>query len=151
MGEKEMEELHPDELVPVKFQGPLLSPPKELTAPLLPFQTEGMSWMYNQEVCTEVKGGILADEMGMGKTLQSITVILKHKSKLQHAKPNSKYPPNISLEETVEFEKEDTLWDQAMLEWKHEIKMMDIPNKLFSKKFPHRGGTLVICPLIALY
>lgn len=47
-----------------------------LTANLLPFQVEGFSWMRHQEVkCPEIRGGILADEMGM-----CITCNRKHNS-----------------------------------------------------------------------
>lgn len=49
--------------------------PKNITQPMLPYQKEGLSWMCNQEE-TEVKGGVLADEMGMGKTLQAISLLV---------------------------------------------------------------------------
>ncbi len=63
---QEEEELQPDELVQESFSGEIRDPPKGLTASLLPFQVEGASWMYCQEVNTpEIRGGILADEMGM--------------------------------------------------------------------------------------
>ncbi|ANQ11104.1 DNA repair protein rhp16 [Plasmodium coatneyi] len=52
--------------------------PKELKFDLLEYQKEGVSWMINQEQ-SSVKGGILADEMGMGKTIQAITLILCQK------------------------------------------------------------------------
>ena len=56
---------------------PLLNTPSELTgATLLPFQREGFSWMSAQEANASTRGGILADEMGMGKTLQTIALIL---------------------------------------------------------------------------
>ena len=55
-----------------------IPPPPELLVELLPFQAEGFAWMVNQEL-SSVKGGILADEMGMGKTLQCIATILKRK------------------------------------------------------------------------
>jgi SNF2 family DNA or RNA helicase len=61
--EKENEELQPDELVPVSFQGKIRPAPSELAGNLLPFQTEGVSWMYHQEVNEAIRGGILADEM----------------------------------------------------------------------------------------
>ena len=61
--EKENEELQPDELVPVAFQGPLREPPVGLVGNLLPFQVEGVSWMHDQEVNKAIHGGILADEM----------------------------------------------------------------------------------------
>ncbi|GAW83872.1 DNA repair protein rhp16 [Plasmodium gonderi] len=55
-----------------------LTIPKELKFDLLEYQKEGVSWMINQER-SSIKGGILADEMGMGKTIQAITLILCQK------------------------------------------------------------------------
>ncbi|KDN45277.1 hypothetical protein K437DRAFT_224319 [Tilletiaria anomala UBC 951] len=49
--------------------------PKGLTIKLLPFQLEGVNWLVEQEK-SEWKGGILADEMGMGKTIQMISLFL---------------------------------------------------------------------------
>eukprot|EP01119_Soliformovum_irregulare_P011493 TRINITY_DN2886_c0_g1_i1.p1 TRINITY_DN2886_c0_g1~~TRINITY_DN2886_c0_g1_i1.p1 ORF type:complete len:912 (+),score=346.42 TRINITY_DN2886_c0_g1_i1:24-2759(+) len=43
---------------------------------LLPFQKEGLAWLKQQETETEWKGGILADDMGMGKTLQAISLLV---------------------------------------------------------------------------
>jgi len=42
--------------------------PPGLALELLPFQREGLHWMRVQEKGI-YKGGILADEMGMGKTV----------------------------------------------------------------------------------
>lgn len=62
--EQENQELQPDELVQAGFEGEIRSPPKGLTAGLLPFQVEGVSWMVHQELhVPEIRGGILADEM----------------------------------------------------------------------------------------
>eukprot|EP00929_Paragymnodinium_shiwhaense_P049545 TRINITY_DN24987_c0_g1_i4.p1 TRINITY_DN24987_c0_g1~~TRINITY_DN24987_c0_g1_i4.p1 ORF type:complete len:1058 (-),score=195.10 TRINITY_DN24987_c0_g1_i4:85-3258(-) len=47
-----------------------------LTVRLLPFQAEGVAWMLSQEKDEQFRGGVLADEMGMGKTLQMIATIL---------------------------------------------------------------------------
>jgi hypothetical protein len=64
--EQEKEELHADELVQTSFQGELRPAPPGLAASLLPFQQEGVSWMYNQEVNEEsVRGGILAGELSL--------------------------------------------------------------------------------------
>lgn len=56
-----------------------MKPPSTLLRHLLPYQKEGMGWMVRQEVESPVKGGILADEMGMGKTIQTIGMMLAHR------------------------------------------------------------------------
>ena len=58
-------------------------PSAEFTMELLPYQKEGLGWMVHQEGSGNA-GGILADEMGMGKTAQAIALLLSNKS-----------PPNI--------------------------------------------------------
>ena len=64
--ERENEDLDPDELVQKGFQGEIRETPATFVGTQLPFQIEGQSWMYNQEVhVPEIRGGILADEMGM--------------------------------------------------------------------------------------
>lgn len=59
---------------------PIITPVKQeqppgLSLKLLPFQQEGLYWMLQQEK-GPWKGGMLADEMGMGKTIQTISLIL---------------------------------------------------------------------------
>lgn len=49
--------------------------PKAITVHLLPFQAEALTWMQAQEN-SESRGGILADEMGMGKTLEMISLLV---------------------------------------------------------------------------
>ncbi|KAJ1920409.1 DNA repair protein rad16 [Mycoemilia scoparia] len=65
--------------------------PKDLKLQLLPFQLESLSWMRKQEV--ELKGGILADEMGMGKTIQMISLLLSQ----PRVKPTLVVAPTVAL------------------------------------------------------
>lgn len=69
------------------MEPPALPPPRQLPRhpkpptmraeiDLLPFQAEGLSWMVEREADETTRGGILADEMGMGKTLQTISLLL---------------------------------------------------------------------------
>lgn len=46
-----------------------MEPPPVLLVQLLPYQKEFLAWAIQQEQGA-AKGGILADEMGMGKTIQ---------------------------------------------------------------------------------
>lgn len=151
--EKEQEELEPDELTQKSFEGEIRPAPKGLSGNLLPFQVEGASWMYHQEVNETVRGGILADEMGMGKTVQTITTILDNRPRLQHSRPGAKHPPSSS--DLAERVNEDKLWSMTLDDWKHEMEMNKVDASLQRKakgKQPAgaRAGTLVICPVVAL-
>jgi len=154
--EEENKEMNADELVQIAFQGELREAPPGLAATLLPFQREGVSWMYNQEVNEkEIKGGILADEMGMGKTLQTLTTMLDNRPKLQHTKPFSKHSPSApDLQERI---KEDILWKDALKTCQNNLKMADVPQQILVTKKKKgaapvgvRAGTLVVSPLIAI-
>ena len=49
--------------------------PKAITRKLKSFQLEGLDWMMRQEQ-SKWKGGLLGDEMGMGKTIQAVSLIM---------------------------------------------------------------------------
>lgn len=49
--------------------------PKNINRQLKPFQLEGVAWMQHMEN-TKWGGGLLGDEMGMGKTIQAVTLIM---------------------------------------------------------------------------
>ncbi|KAL0354099.1 UNVERIFIED_CONTAM: ATP-dependent helicase rhp16 [Sesamum angustifolium] len=56
-----------------------VEPSDDLLIPLLRYQKEWLAWSLKQEE-SAVRGGILADEMGMGKTLQAIALVLLKRS-----------------------------------------------------------------------
>jgi DNA repair protein RAD16 len=49
--------------------------PANISRELKPFQLEGVAWMKAMEK-TDWGGGLLGDEMGMGKTIQAVTLIM---------------------------------------------------------------------------
>ncbi|KAN0124335.1 SNF2 family N-terminal domain containing protein [Russula decolorans] len=73
--------------------------PSGLRVTLLPFQQESLYWMRNQEF-GRYAGGLLADEMGMGKTIQMIALMVSGSAK-----------PNLVVAPTV-----------AIIQWRNEIE-----------------------------
>jgi DNA repair protein RAD16 len=49
--------------------------PPGISRNLKSFQLEGLNWMIQQEK-SQYKGGLLGDEMGMGKTIQAVSLIM---------------------------------------------------------------------------
>ncbi len=75
--------------------------PETITRKLKSFQLEGLDWMMKQEK-SKWKGGLLGDEMGMGKTIQAVSLIM------------SDYPakePTLVVVPPV-----------ALMQWQNEIK-----------------------------
>lgn len=97
----------PAEIAPRQL--PRCSAPAQLTVEMLPFQAEGLHWMLEREADSDTLGGVLADEMGMGKTLQSISLIL--------ASPNP--GPTLVVCPAA-----------AMLQWRNEILRFVQPGSL---------------------
>lgn len=59
-----------DPITPVQVEQPT-----GINRQLKSFQLEGLDWMIRQEQ-TDFKGGLLGDEMGMGKTIQAVSLIM---------------------------------------------------------------------------
>lgn len=76
--------------------------PSGISRTLKSFQLEGLNWMMQQEQ-SQYKGGLLGDEMGMGKTIQAVSLIM------------SDYPagmPSLVVVPPV-----------ALMQWQSEIKV----------------------------
>ncbi|KAJ1678289.1 DNA repair protein rad16, partial [Spiromyces aspiralis] len=71
---------------------PCAEQPRGLKLSLLPFQREGLAWLREQEA-GRLSGGILADEMGMGKTIQMISLMLSE----PRVKPTLVVAPTVAL------------------------------------------------------
>jgi SNF2 family DNA or RNA helicase len=59
---------------------PLMDSFKKKGFSLLPHQKKAVRWMFSRETTSKsTKGGILADEMGVGKTIETIGLMMYHK------------------------------------------------------------------------
>ncbi|KAE8266127.1 hypothetical protein A4X09_0g6221 [Tilletia walkeri] len=79
----------------------IAEPPKNIAkgVTLLPFQLESLHWLIDQEE-SHWQGGLLADEMGMGKTVQMISLMLsdeERRSKTDKARSTLVVAPTVAL------------------------------------------------------
>ncbi|KAJ5291108.1 DNA repair protein RAD16 [Penicillium angulare] len=80
------------------------SQPQSITRTLKPFQLEGLNWMMEQEK-SSYQGGLLGDEMGMGKTIQAVSLIM---SDFPQPNPTLVLVPPVALMQWVSEIKEYT-------------------------------------------
>lgn len=85
---------------------PKAEQPAELKMRLLPFQLEGLAWMRAQEA-SPWGGGILADEMGMGKTIQSVALLVSE----PRGKPSLVVAPAVAV---IQWKSEIALYTQGL-------------------------------------
>lgn len=104
-----------------KERMPEKEPSPFLIVPLLPYQREALAWMTAQEK-SDYRGGILADEMGMGKTIQAIAVIL------ENVRQKDDEPVGTTSSGKAKGKSKAKTTTPTML----------------------RGGTLVVCPVVAV-
>ncbi|KAH8698266.1 putative DNA excision repair protein Rad16 [Talaromyces proteolyticus] len=83
---KELEDKPP--ITPVQAEQPT-----SISRKLKSFQLEGLNWMMRQEQ-TQYKGGLLGDEMGMGKTIQAVSLLM---SDYPVGKPSLVVVPPVAL------------------------------------------------------
>ena len=84
----------------------------------------------------------------MGKTIQTIVTILDNRPRLQHCQLGAKHAADCP--DLEERKVEEALWNNNLLEWKHEMKMNNVPTSMTTAIGGTRAGTLVICPVIAI-
>ncbi|KAG2759818.1 ATP-dependent helicase [Phytophthora cactorum] len=107
-----------------KGRMPEKEPSKYLTATLLPYQREALAWMVGQEE-SSYKGGILADEMGMGKTIQAISLMLENvREKTSGKAAKSRNSPTVHGGTLVVCPL------VAVMQWKSEIERFVEPGLL---------------------
>ncbi|EEH20440.2 hypothetical protein PABG_02699 [Paracoccidioides brasiliensis Pb03] len=83
-----------DELKKTPIITPTPAPqPPGITRKLKSFQLEGLNWMMQQEKL-QWKGGLLGDEMGMGKTIQAVSLLM---SDYPVGKPSLVVVPPVAL------------------------------------------------------
>ena len=123
-----LESIDPEECVAARVLDQR-EPSSSLTQTLFPYQKEGLGWLVDQEDKFEFTmksgdrpfcaGGILADEMGMGKTIQIISLILARRG----------HGPTLVVTPA-----------SSMFQWKDEIESYVLPNTL-SVHILHGQGT----------
>ncbi|KAJ5156544.1 DNA repair protein RAD16 [Penicillium capsulatum] len=108
---KKLEQKHPvlktmwDDLKARPTIAPKAAPqPQSITRVLKHFQLEGLNWMMEQEKTT-FRGGLLGDEMGMGKTIQAVSLIM---SDFPQPNPTLVIVPPVALMQWVSEIKEYT-------------------------------------------
>ncbi|CAK9008055.1 ATP-dependent helicase rhp16 (DNA repair protein rhp16) (RAD16 homolog) [Durusdinium trenchii] len=86
--------------------------PVLMTTALLPFQQEGLHWLLEQEN-GELGSGLLCDEMGMGKTIQTISLMVAAKAAGKSSGPTLVVAPS-----------------SAMLQWFDEVTNVTVADTL---------------------
>ncbi|KAH8051058.1 hypothetical protein JL721_11247 [Aureococcus anophagefferens] len=118
---------------------PRVAPPPSISTPLLPYQEEGFGWMRGRE--RSGGGGILADEMGMGKTLQAVALLAA-----DAADGYPELPPQP--EEGTAFDLPRTtlvvMPSSALWQWKEEIERFWVAGE-------GDGGAALAAPKVLVY
>ncbi|KAK6936152.1 HIRAN domain [Dillenia turbinata] len=145
-----------------------VDPPSTLLCDLRPYQRQAVHWMLQREkghcvdeaattlhpcdATTEfpsmlqmARGGILADAMGLGKTIMTIALLLAHseRGRSLEGEQLTSHPSG----EVVDF---SNLPDQSVEPFERAIKFSGLEKLKKQKNSLTSGGNLIICPMTLL-
>lgn len=123
-----------------------------LAVPLLRHQKIALSWMVQKEAAVYCRGGILADDQGLGKTVSTIALILTERS------PSTRSSAVVKNEDELEalyLDDDDDDTKVIMKQPRHSIPMMlsepvKKENCAMVVNARPAAGTLVVCPTSVL-
>ncbi|KAG0557123.1 hypothetical protein KC19_11G104000 [Ceratodon purpureus] len=135
-----------------------------LTMTLLKHQRIALSWMVNRESGrSEPCGGILADDQGLGKTISTISLILKNRAPVRKASSSGAELLDVEAS-TVDLDGDEDDDVPAVFEKKQDagnwaistfspngsLSQPDDPGAIRLRKGRPAAGTLVVCPTSVL-
>ncbi|CAG9463875.1 unnamed protein product [Pedinophyceae sp. YPF-701] len=124
-----------------------VEPPQEILMPLLPYQKEFLWWAMTQEK-GPFQGGLLCDEMGMGKTIQAVSVIVSHRTDDQYADfAPEPLPPLKEAKPEIQYDSKGKPKKPKMSHW--EVEHPRLIEDGCDGQQPCRA-TLVLCPVVAV-
>ncbi|XP_010479492.1 PREDICTED: helicase-like transcription factor CHR28 [Camelina sativa] len=129
-----------------------------LSVPLMRHQKIALAWMFQKETCSlHCRGGILADDQGLGKTVSTIALILRqmHEAKLKSKNSSNQEAEPLDLDADDESENplekpESKASNDSGANGRSGIRKAKVEEASTStQKFIRNrpaAGTLIVCP-----